>query len=366
MSNFKITNLNKSSNIDLEFIVEDLDHEYVNSIIRSTLQNIPTYGFMIKQTEIIENSNMLNNEIIDHRISMLPLHNPNGLPLQDYVFELNVINNTNDVMTVTTDDFKIKHKTNGTEIQATEIFPHDEITNDPILLARLNEMKRGEKIHLKTSPIIGIGKNHSLFQCTSQASHKFVVDENRARTAFQKKISDKNLSDEQIKEEEKRFNTLERNYYYHQNEDGKPNKIKLMFEAIGSIPVLNIPVLAANGLIKIIDTLKIELSKPRSEKVQFAKDKNHKNSVIVKMIDEDYTIGTILTHYIYKHYVEEENAVSYVGCVKPHLLENNIIIKIVTSDGEIEPVKALLNQSLDQLKILYNTFIKKYENAVKE
>jgi DNA-directed RNA polymerase subunit L len=364
MTEFKITNFENISEVDIQFVAEDWDHEYVNSLIRATLQHISTYGFRKDDVVFIENHTMLNNQILAHRISMLPLFNPEGRPLQEYEFILDVRNNTNNVINITTDNFEIKHKTNGTILSTEEIFPHDPITNDAILLVKLNPMRFNENINLRVEPVIGTGKMNSAFQCTSQASHKFIVDENRARSAFQEKISGRELTTEEIEKEKKRFDALEKNYYYYKNENGRANRILMMFEGIGNIPIVNIPVLAANAIISRIDTLKIELTKNTSKKIIFSKSQKHRNAVIMKMNDEDDTIGTILSHYIYVHYVEEEGAVSYVGCKRPHYLKNNIVLKVITADGEIEPVKAMMDQSLTQLKEMYSNFKTKYERAV--
>ena len=283
-TSFTLKNFNLNDQFSSQFDIEDLHFSYINSIRRIILQHIPTYGFLSSDITITDNNSMLNNQYLGHRISLLPLFNPNGLPLQDYIFSIDKKNPNNQVLSITTDDFEIKHKDTGDIIPTQHIFPHDPITNDPILLVKLNPRRYNEKIKLQASPILGIGKMNAGFQCTSQASYKFIVDEEKAESEFQKKI-EPNMSPEDIQKARNLFDTLEKKRYYYQNDNGDASKVQFLLESIGPIPVQNIPVLAINAMVEKLQLLKIELSKVDSDKVLFQKSKKHQIFTSLNTLD---------------------------------------------------------------------------------
>jgi DNA-directed RNA polymerase subunit L len=346
---------------EASFVIEDMHFSYVNSLRRSILQDIQVYGLRIEDINMVHNNSMLNNQYLAHRISQVPLFNPNNHPLQDYIFRIERENNTNQVSSVTTDDFIIRHKTNGTEIPTTEIFPHDPITNEPILLVKLNPMRYRERVVVEAVPSLGSGKDNASFQCTSQASYGFVVDEQRAEAEFERQITP-DMDEEAIRKARTLFNSLERKKYYHIDDAGNPSKIKFMLESIGSIPVQNIPVLAADALIERFTKLEVELSKADSDKLIFQKSKKHQNATVIKFVDEDDTVANSIRHFIYKTYIEDGNStqVSYIGYKRPHYLKNNVIVKMITADGEVNSAKAIISITLASLKGIFADFKNKY------
>ena len=108
--------------------------------------------------------------------------------------------------------------------------------------------------------------------------------------------------------------------------------------------------------------LEMELTKQDSELLLFQKSKKHQNAVIIKFVNEDDTIANPIRHHIYQTYIEEQNGenVSYVGYKRPHYLKNNVIVKMITNDGEIAGAKAIMANVLAQLKTLYGEFKTKY------
>ena len=352
----------KKDNNEVEFIIDDLHFSYINSLRRSILQDISTYGFLNENINIKSNNSMLNNQFLSHRISLLPLHNPNKLPLQDYVFTINKQNNENTVGVVTTDDFVIRHKNNGDIINTNDIFPHDDITGDPILLVKLNPRRYNETVYMECVPTLGTGKDNAAFQCTSQSTYKFVVDKDRAEEEFAKLIND-DMSEEEISDIRRKFDTLDIKRCYYIDEKNNPSKTKFMIESIGPIPPENIPILASRSIIERINKLEMELSKVDSNTVLFQKSKKHKNAVIIKLINEDDTIANIIKHYIYEHYVET-GKFSYIGYKRSHMLRDDVTIKVISENGEINEVKAILKETFEKLKEIYTMFSQKYRESV--
>jgi DNA-directed RNA polymerase subunit L len=259
-------------------------------------------------------------------------------------------------------DFRLSElQLNETEIPTLEIFPHDPITNEPILIVKLNPMRYEERVVLEAVPTLGSGRDNASFQCTSQASYGFVIDEQRAESEFEKQITP-DMDEEAITKARKLFNTLEKKKYYHIDDNGIPSKIKFMLESIGNVPVQNIPVLAADALIERFTKLEIELSKADSDLLIFQKSKKHRNAVIVKFVNEDDTIANPIRHFIYQKHIEEEDRenVRYVGYKRPHYLKNNVIVKMITQDGGIDGAKAIMSSTFSSLKQIFTDFKNKY------
>ena len=86
-----------------------------NALRRIIVSDIPTFVFRTypyneNKAEIRHNTTRLHNEIIKQRLSCIPIHIQDmGFPYKDYVIELDVKNETDNIVYVTTRDFKIKN-----------------------------------------------------------------------------------------------------------------------------------------------------------------------------------------------------------------------------------------------------------------
>lgn len=344
---------------------EDLHYSYLNSLRRILLQDIKTYGFLREDISIQTNTTYLNNQFTSHRISMLPIYNPKGVRLQDYDFIIDIQNNTNDILEITTDDFIIRHKTNGTQLNNQEIFPHDPITNDPIIITRMNPARFQESIKLSATPIIGTPRqNHAGFQVTSQVSYTYIQDPDKVEAEFQRIVNSQETppSDEEVEKMRREFMTLDAKRQFYTNENGEPNKFNFRIEAIGPVPVQNIIPIGCDALIERFTNLEIEAAKTDSEIIQYSSSSKHKDAIIIKLNHEDDTIANIVRHYIYSHFVSNpaNDMISYVGYRRPHYLKDYIVIKMIVKDGNLEYGKTAFNNSLRELKKFYQDIRDKY------
>ena len=128
----------EDSEYDLTFKIDNVNVSLVNAIRRTILSDIPTVIFRTTPPEkndciISKNTTILNNEIIKQRLSCIPIHELYKKPLTELnnlILELNIENNTNEYLIVTTQDFKIKRKDTGEYLQTPEIkkiFPPSKI-----------------------------------------------------------------------------------------------------------------------------------------------------------------------------------------------------------------------------------------------
>ena len=133
-------------NEQLQFTISDINVSFINALRRTILSDINvnvciTDKYETNQCTINKNTTRFHNEIIKHRLSCIPIHMKelDVLP-GNYNLEVNVENDTDDVIYVTTEDFRIKNKnTNNylTREEVMKIYPMSKLTNQYIDFLRL-------------------------------------------------------------------------------------------------------------------------------------------------------------------------------------------------------------------------------------
>jgi len=156
MMNDHFKNIKISDDIELKMNIYNLDTCIVNSFRRIVLADVVGNSF----DKIIykKNTSIINNEILSHRLSLIPLE-IDITDADNVCVELEVSNSDYDKMSITSSDLKV---TSG----KINIIPN-------ILLA---ELRHGEEISLKMYPIKGNGKKHAKFQPVSICSFKINED----------------------------------------------------------------------------------------------------------------------------------------------------------------------------------------------
>ena len=149
-------NIEISDDNELKMDIYNLDTCIVNSFRRVVLSDVVgnAFGNIIFKT----NTSIINNEILSHRLSLIPL----DIDIDDIdniCVELEESNSDYDKTFVTSSDLKV---TSG----KINIIPN-------ILLV---ELRHGEKISLKMNPIKGNGKKHAKFQPVSICCFKINED----------------------------------------------------------------------------------------------------------------------------------------------------------------------------------------------
>ena len=133
----------------LRFTLSNINVSLANAIRRTILNDIPV---IVLGTEIYQdnkclikvNTGRIHNELVKQRLSSIPVHISNEKEMEtfpnDYILELDVKNNTETSIIVTTEDFKIKHKESGKYMSKDEvhtIFPMNTQTQSYIDFLRL-------------------------------------------------------------------------------------------------------------------------------------------------------------------------------------------------------------------------------------
>ena len=363
----KISNLTDTD--IMKFTISDINVSYANAIRRTIISDIPcvvfkTAPYSENLVNIITNTTRFNNEVIKQRLSCIPIHInifDEEFQLEDYQVELNVKNTTNDILYVTTNDFKIKNvKLNRylKESNVKEIFPPDKITGDYIDIVRLRPSllnnDSGESIQLVATLCVLTAKVDGAYNVTCTCSYGNTIDNVLVQEEWEKKKSEleKKMTKPEIDFIKKDFYILEKQRYF----------IKDSFDfIIQSISVYNnfkILEIACSVLIKQLYSV-IKSIEDDIDLISEAHDVMD-NCYIIKLPNQDYTIGKILEYNLFDKYFTQEKLINYVGFVKQHPHKDYSIIKIGFKNMiSIDDIIVIINECVNNA-ILKINIIKKY------
>ena len=162
------------------FECHNVDISIVNGMRRVILTDIPIPGIIgndDKSVQIVISKSSLHNEIISHRIGLLPICMTED-EIEAYEdstleIELNVRNEGTTTVNVTTADIKGRWADKElTKNQLEKMFPINTITKSHILITRL---RSGEQLHFKADIVKQTARFHSAFCPVSLANKPFTA-----------------------------------------------------------------------------------------------------------------------------------------------------------------------------------------------
>ena len=348
-----IDSIKEEENI-LTFTISNINVSYANAIRRVILSDIPTVVFRTSPYDKNDatfdiNTSRFNNEVLKQRLSCIPIHISDlEMPLEDYILEVDVNNNTESFLYVTTADFKIKNKKTDKYLNDSivkDIFPPNNITKQFIDFCRLrpkiSDNLEGE--HLKFSCLFSIGtaKENGSFNVTSTCSYKNTPDLIKIEETLLSKESELR---------EKYTNDAE--YEYAKKDwlllDAKRIFIPNSFDfTIATIGVFNNITIVKNAIEIIITRLKkiIEIYSSQNNLIK-PSESTIPNCFDIILENEDYTIGKILEYTLYQIYFIEKETLTYCGFNKPHPHINISIIRLGFNDvTEYNTIKLYINNA---------------------
>ena len=350
------------------FTISNINVSYANAIRRVILSDIPTVVFRTMPYEKNDatfsiNTSRLNNEILKQRLSCIPIHIDDlEMPLEDYIMEVNINNDTESIIYVTTADFRIKNiKTDkylNDEITK-KIFPPNNITKQYIDFCRLRP-KISDNIvgeHLKLSSLFSIGtaKENGSFNVVSICSYRSTPDHDKIEEQLAikvKEFEDKYEDQEEIEYAKKDWLLLDAKRII------TPDSFDFKIETLG---VFSNEAITKKSIKIIIARLKkiIEIYTSQNNLIRES-ESTIPNSYDIILENEDYTIGKILEYTLYQKYYIEEKQLTYCGFRKPHPHINESIIRVgFTNEAEKQTVVQYINS-------VANTAIEVYEKLLKQ
>lgn len=324
LSNFSYNK--KLNRISVE--TADIDLSILNGIRRILLMDIPILGFIgngIDSTvNIIENTTVLNNEIIANRIALIPLdvseayndkYNSGENKLE---IELNV-NSTENIKLITTQDLTVI--IDGQKVQNFFSKPYITIT----------KLRKNESLHLKAEAVKETGRKNASFNIISGATVY-----NKPKEPF--------TNTKSIIEQEREY---------------KEGEYVLEFE------IINNTISHKYMLLKAIDILINKLS-ILCDKSTIEKFENNEETYDFNIPDENDTVGNIIQSYIFDTYVVSKKQLvdncicTYVGYIVKHPLDKVLTIRMTLKDAKSK------EEYINFLKIVCNEIIENKLHPIKE
>jgi DNA-directed RNA polymerase subunit L len=349
-----------SAKIAATFRLQNVNVTIANTIRRILLSRTKSVGFRTEpynksDVEIRINTTPLVNEMIAHRIGMIPIvADPDTFDPADYEFHLDVENNTKERMDVRTSDFRVLKRSKQSLDKAedvtdkTNFFAPDPITGDTILITRLrpqwNPSAPNERLSLRAKATISNGKENIRFSPCTQVSYEYTPNPDPAHIQevflrwlqTNKKIHDPtSLPPEKQGELKREFDTMEIQRCYLRNAKGDPNDFTFHLESVG---VQSIPEIVKHGLQAcqaLVDAY-THVDTVLPDNVVFQSGDSRFPSVDVIFQHEDHTLGNLLETYIVEHHIDgnESPKINYVGYKVPHPLRPEMFVRLDTRTAE--------------------------------
>jgi len=340
----RISNLRQENGF-LKFTLLDCNMSIANALRRIIVSDIPTFVFRTypyseNKAEITHNTTRFHNEIIKQRLSCIPIHiDDMEFPYKDYIVEVDVKNDTDSILYVTTKDFKIKNI--KTEVYSDEsavraIFPPSSVTGDYIEFARLqpklSENIDGERLTLRCGLDIGMASQDGAFNVISTCAYECTPDVAKANEVWGEKeaaMKKSNMKDTEVDFEKKNWFLLEAKRYY------QPNSYDFIIESVGVFDNSEIVIKACEIMISKCEKFLYDLEHGKVSIVP--SETTLKNGFDVTLVNEDYTLGKVIEFYLYQQNFIADKTLSFCGFRKPHPHATDSIIR-VAFHNEIDPV----------------------------
>jgi DNA-directed RNA polymerase subunit L len=318
------------------FTLSNVNVSIANSIRRVILQNIPimvfyteTYAKNLCDIEI--NTSRLHNEIIKQRLSCIPIHTTDleALP-GNYVLEVDMKNETENIIYVTTEDFRVKHKATNEYMSKEEthkLFPKNSITQMFIDFVRLrpkiSDSIPGEHLKLTCEFSVASADVSSMFNVVSKCAYentRDIVAAEKAWESIEQSLMADGSTKEEVEFQKRNFHLLDAQRYF------KANSFDYVIQTLGiyeNHELIKKACAILQG--KFVDMLEMI----NSDSVPILNSETTiPNSYDIVLENEDYTMGKVIEYFLYTKYFEGEQVFSFCGFKKFHPHNTDSIIRI--------------------------------------
>ena len=354
-----VKNLSDDANA-LYFTLQGVEVSLANALRRTILSDIPTVvietdTYEKNQCNIITNTGRLHNEILKQRLSCIPIHSTVLRDTEDekalpgnYQLVVDVKNDTDNNIYVTTEDFKLRDKKTGTMLSKEEqeklfpgLFPKNVQTQSYIDFARLrpgigNDIP-GEQISLVSDFSVNVAKTNSMYNVVSKCAYGNTPDKEKAVTIWDKQeasLRQSGESESDIKMLKENFRILDAQRQYI------PNSFDFVVESVGVYDNRDIIRKACAVLQnKFIDIVQMIDSGVLSV---LTSETSMDHCYDIKLEEEDYTIGKVLEYLLYSKFYEKQETLSFCGFKKFHPHDTNSTIRVAFKEKQEKSVVGTL------------------------
>ena len=301
-----ISNSSVNDNVilfDLNNNKNNIKISLANSIRRTIISDIPTYIIDPKNITFFENTSMLNNEFLKHRLTLIPIISDNtDINYDNLIISCKKKNDSENMESIYASDFVCKYTEDVKVIDNNLIFKYPSIL--------FGKLKNDQYISFESKLDKNNAENGGAFYSTVSAClYTF------------------------------KFNDDER--LYEKNNNGEPNVYVFKIESIGFYSPLKITLMGLDLLITRLNSVKNEFLNNDSKKIIRNIDISNFYSFLID--NENDTIGNLLSTYI-----TYDKNVMYCGYIIEHPLKKNIILKIqLKEDNNIENIIKTICDNID-------------------
>lgn len=336
----------------LHFTLGGVEKAFANALRRTILSDIPTIvvqteSYETNQCHIEENTTRLHNEILKQRLSCIPIHSTllrdteekKALP-GNYSLVVNVSNDTDNMLYITTNDFRLRNKESNTMLSREEqeslfpgLFPKNLQTQSYIDFARLrpsvgNETS-GEALKLHADFSVSTAKQNSMFNVVSKCAYGNTLDAEKSAQAWEK-IENKLRKEEEtsgdIAFQKENFRLLDAQRHFLEN------SFDFVVETVGVYDNRDIVRKACavlqNKFIDIIQLIDAGVMPV------FTSETTMENCHDVHLEDEDYTVGKVLEYILYRKYYDEDKTLTFCGFKKFHPHDTKSVIRLALREKQ--------------------------------
>ena len=359
----------KINDDELKFTLSGVNVSIANSIRRIILSDIPMVVFRVSPNEknkcnIIANTCGLNNEIVKHRLSCIPIHikDVEEFPLKNYIMELNIQNNTDTTIYVTSGDFVIKDLISGKPLskdKIREIFPANDQTGDFIDFVRLKpksaEEIQGKIINLTCEFDIGTAKEDGAYNAVSTCSYGNTIDEAVQEAKLQQlkqKWKDEGKKENEIEFEAINWKLLEGKRIF------KKDSFDFILQTVGVYTNAELLSLSCKIMLNKLSELDSLIDKDEVEIKN--SDNTLQNSFDIILENEDYTIGKVIEYFMHIKFWETR-MLTFCGFKMLHPHDTYSIIRVAYQQPvEISTIKGHIKECISDSIDVYTKIRKEF------
>ena len=340
--------------------------EYANALRRAVITEVETVGFRADILEdgstadvkILKNSTPMSNEMLAHRIGLLPIHVANPLEWnpEEYSFELNVTNDSPDPRDIKAADIRVLKNRGPDEdplpVPSLEFFHLNPISQDTSLLTVLKGKigtQEPETLHFTAKATVGTGRENARFNPVCQCSYRYTLDPDEARKKefFEqwllnhKKVSPADLEGNPTRkgELEREFATMEVQRCYLIDEGGEPFSYDFTLESVGVLNPLYIVARAIQALQEKCQAYAGIDTGDVPENVTVSPADARMKGFDFLIAGEDHTLGILIQTWLDMNALDKGD-ITYVGYKVPHPLKDEMVIRIGVEDGKETTARA--------------------------
>jgi hypothetical protein len=374
----------------IQFTLANTSYPYANTLRRAIMTQVEVVAFRSDPPGIVvensdikifqNDSNTQPNELLAHRISLLPIHgfDPQTFDPDRYVFKIDIENTRADPLDVKASDIQVFERRKAAdlseslvEIPGKDFFVTHPLTRDTCLITTLpgkrSSLTPTLKIEMRAT--VGTGKEHARFIPTCQASYGYTLDLNtERRNAYFEKwlVTHKNVEPESLKQDEARRNDLDREFktmqiqrIYKLDEKGDPNSFDFQIESIGTMAPRAIIERALIGLVKMCSVYTGLDTGDLPDSITVVPSDSQMPGFDFIIRGEDHTFGNMIQTWMVDNHVDGDASphITFAGYKIPHPLKDEMLLRIGVDDGNEMSARTALAVSARGCKAMFQEWL---------